>query len=70
MHMYEGIGIQIQPQELRVGGWKADFTLIDDRGSATKTAKYDGSEVYPTREDAKRAALQSAGSIIDEDIET
>ena len=67
MHMYEGIGIQLQPQELRAGGWKADFTLIDDRGSATTTVKYDGREVYPTREDAEGAGLDSARRIIDED---
>jgi len=49
----KGIGILLQPQELQAGGWKADFSLIDDRGSATKMANYDGPEVYPTREDAE-----------------
>jgi hypothetical protein len=67
MYMYKSIGIQLQPQELRADGWKADFTLIDDRGSATKTTKYDGREVYPTREDAERAGLDSARRIIDDE---
>jgi hypothetical protein len=58
--MNKGIGIQLQPQELRSGGWKAHFTLIDDSGSATKTTNYDGQEDYSTREDAERAALDSA----------
>jgi hypothetical protein len=66
--MYKGIGILPQPQELRAGGWKADFTLIDDRGSVTKLRKYHGQEVYPAREDAERAGLDSARRIIgDED---
>jgi hypothetical protein len=69
MYMHRGIGILLQPQELQAGGWKADFALIDDCGSAIKMVNYDGTEVYPTREDAERAALQSASFIVDGDVE-
>ncbi len=67
MRRYKDIGIQLQPRDLHAGGWKADFTLNDDRGPTLKTAPYFGTEVYATREDAESAALDSARRIIDDE---
>jgi len=61
--MYKNIGILPYPRELRAGGWKADFTLIEDDGMRP----YDGVNVYSTREEAIRASLDSARRIIDDD---
>jgi|CZKS01.1.fsa_nt_gi hypothetical protein len=66
MYVYNGTGIWLAPKELLAGGWKADFTLIDDRGGEIRTTLYWGSEVYATRDEAKRAALDSARRIVSE----
>jgi hypothetical protein len=62
MYMYKGVGIQPEPSELLTGGWNGDFTLIDQ-----EPIKYWGKEIYSTREDAIRAALDFAQRIIDDD---
>jgi len=64
---YKGIRITPQPRQLQGGGWVADFTLFVERGSATDTKSYDGKNVYPTREDAELAALDSARRVIEEE---
>ena len=63
---YQGVSIVLQPREIKGGGWMADFTLIEERGSETDAPPYYGKNAYSTREDAKRAGLDSARRIIDE----
>lgn len=58
--VYKGVKIQPRPIELQAGGWKADFTLIEDIGSETIVRPYYGQRTFPTREDAISAALESA----------
>jgi hypothetical protein len=61
---YRGVRIQLQPRELRTGGWTADFILYK-RGSTTDGVPYKGEGVYPTREKAKSEAYEHAHKIID-----
>lgn len=64
--VYKGVTIQLQPRELLDGGWMADFTLNEERGSETNATPYFGNNAYPSREEAKHAALDSAWEIIDQ----
>jgi hypothetical protein len=64
--VYEGVRIQLQPRELREGGWKADFTLIEERGPEIGETPFYGEITYRTRDDARLAALDSARRIINE----
>jgi len=61
--VYKAIGILPYPRELRSGGWKADFALIEDGGMRP----YDGVNVYSTRGEAIRASIDSARQVIDDD---
>ncbi len=63
---YRGVTIELQPTELRDGGWMADFTLYEENGSATDATGYKGKNVYASGEEAKLAAFNSAREIIDE----
>jgi hypothetical protein len=67
--IYRGVNVLLHPQEVRPWGWKGDFTLIEDLGSKADPQAYSGKLSYPSREDAMRAALQSAIALIDEDSE-
>ena len=64
---YKGTIIQPQPRELRVGGWKADFYLLEL--ASVVTTNYEGDQTFPTREVAIEAALSSARRIIDQKFE-
>ena len=62
---YKSVNIQLQPKELQSGGWTGDFILYFDGGSTTEGVPYEGKTAYPTREEANRAALESAKEIIE-----
>ena len=62
---YKGIRIRLQPTQLHDGTWKADFTLDEEHGSSTESVPYYGKNAYASRDEAKRAALDSARRIID-----
>lgn len=63
---YKGIGIDLRPVELQQGEWMADFNLIEEIGSETIVTPHHGRAALPTRDDAKKVALDSARRIIDE----
>ena len=47
------------------GEWTGTFTLIRDNGEEINVATYYGSLTFPTREEAKNAALDAARAEID-----
>lgn len=63
---YKGIRIYLQPRELAEGGWTANFTLSEERGSQTTDTTFHGELTYETKELAERAAMGMARRKIDE----
>ena len=53
--VYEGVRIAARPMELRSGGWKADFTLTEERGSENGETPFYGKNTYLTRDGARRS---------------
>jgi hypothetical protein len=62
---YKGVRITPQPSELHEGGWNADFTLDKANGDHDDDTLFCGKNTYPSREDAVRAAFDSARRVID-----
>ena len=65
---YKGIGIHLRPLQIKRGGWIVDFTLIQVVGSKIVAMPYAATVALPTRELANLAALESAHSIIEQEL--
>jgi len=61
---YGGYGIKLTLTQLQSGEWTGNFTLIRDGADEINYAPYHGSPAFPTREEAKQAALDAARSEI------
>jgi hypothetical protein len=57
---YKGYFVTAYPYELQAGGWSAEFDLSSDRGGDIVVTGFYGSCIFPSEDEAIRAALHSA----------